>query len=376
MNGFALDRDLHVPLSSEGWLWLVLVIGGIVVLTRSVEGTATALLMGALGFVGYLFDAHLYIPLAILLAVTLTFVRYRWPRSPDAAPLPRRNGRAFLFDLALAGGGFLLYELGRLITEGEEADAIRNAEWILSLQRALRLPSEVEAQAEVLLSDRATAAFNWTYSFMFLSTVVGVLIWLYLNDAMTYRLVRNALGVSALLAITMFALFPVAPPRLTPASGLIDSHARVGLHHGFVNEFAAVPSLHVGWTLLVGWGLARSLGGWHGRLLGVLPGLVMWATVVVTGNHFWVDGAFGALVSLAPALVLERMAIRPLGTRTAAAGVGGIRARWRNAVAWATLPLPADPTGIERHRPLAGDPPGSDVEHSHAHAAVTGSGDD
>jgi hypothetical protein len=290
--------------------------------------------------------------------------------------MPPRNGRAFLFDLALAGGGLILYELGRLITEGDEADAIRNAEWILSLERALRLPNEIGAQTAVLRSDWATAAFNWAYSFLFLSTVIGVLIWLYLNDAQTYRLVRNALGASALLAIAIFALFPVAPPRLTPASGLIDSHARVGLHHGFVNEFAAVPSLHVGWTLLVGWGLARSLGGWHGRLIGVLPGLTMWATVVVTGNHFWVDGAFGAVVALAPVLVLEWLAARPLETRTAPAGVAGIRPRWRNAVAWATLPLPADPTRIERHRPLAGDLPSSEVEHSPVPAAVTGPGDD
>ena len=376
MTSLAFSRTPHLPLSFEGWVWLVLVIAGIVVLTRAVEGTPTALLMGALGFVGYLFDAHLYIPLAILLAVALTFVRYRWRRSPIAAPMPRRSGRAFLFDLALAGGGFLLYEVGRLFTEGEEASAIRNAEWILSLERALRLPSEIDAQAAVLLSDRATATFNWAYSFMFLSTVVGVLIWLYLNDAMTYRLVRNALGVSALLAIAMFALVPVAPPRLTPASGLIDSHARVGLHHGFVNEFAAVPSLHVGWTLLVGWGLARSLGGWHGRLIGVLPGLTMWATVVVTGNHFWVDGAFGAIVSLGPALVLERLAVGPLVMRTQPAGVAGVRLPWRYAFAWCPLPIPADPVRVERHLPLTGDLVSSDVDHSHVRASAGAPGDD
>jgi hypothetical protein len=107
--------------------------------------------------------------------------------------------------------------------------------------------------------------FNSVYSFLYLAVVVGVLLWLYLVDRRNYRLMRNSMGISALLAVGLIALLPVAPPRLLPESGLVDTVIAVGnREHGFVNEYAAIPSLHVGWMALAGYALGRSLGGWKG----------------------------------------------------------------------------------------------------------------
>jgi hypothetical protein len=205
--------------------------------------------------------------------------------------------------MVIAGGGFLLYELGRIATNNGESRAYANADRMIALQKALHLPDEANFQQFVISHDVLLRIVNKTYSFFFLSTVIGILVWLYLNNHAIYRHVRNALGLGTLIAIVIFALFPMAPPRLTPASLMIDSHARVGSRHGFVNQFAALPSLHIGWLSLVGWGLWASLGrirGWVFFL--TLPSLMMLA-VVATGNHFWLDGVFGAAICLGAVVV-------------------------------------------------------------------------
>jgi hypothetical protein len=99
------------------------------------------------------------------------------------------------------------------------------------------------------------------------------------------------------------ALYPVAPPRLVPDAAMIDTIAYYGRTHAFANEYAAIPSLHVGWMAAAGFFLARSMRGRRGAVLGVMPGTVMAVTVIVTGNHFWVDGLVGAAYTLGAALI-------------------------------------------------------------------------
>jgi PAP2 superfamily len=312
-------RHPHVPATTWEVIALLAVLSGIVITAGAVAGLSTAVLAASVGTTGYIFDGHLYITAAILLATSLTLVRVSRSGVADLRP---RGARAFGLDLALVAVGFLLYELGRIAVRGNETDAVRNGEHVLSLERALGLPGETAAQTPVLRREWLLNLFNTTYSFLFLATVVGALVWLSLNDAPTYRLVLNALAVSVLISLAVFAVFPVAPPRLTPASGLVDSHARVGLHHGFVNQYAAIPSLHVGWLALVGWGLAHHLGGWRGRLIGALPATAMWVTVVVTGNHYWLDGLVGTVVALTPALLMARADRLSIEARDTGYGLG------------------------------------------------------
>jgi hypothetical protein len=105
--------------------------------------------------------------------------------------------------------------------------------------------------------------------------------------------------------VITIALYPVAPPRLFPAIGVIDTHDLLGRRHGFINEFAAVPSLHVGWTITAGYALCRSWRGHVWRYLAYIPGLVMAVTVVMTGNHYWFDGVVGVSFTLIPAIILS-----------------------------------------------------------------------
>jgi hypothetical protein len=136
--------------------------------------------------------------------------------------------------------------------------------------------------------------------------VIGALFWLLMFDEASYRILRNALGISALLAVTTIALFPVAPPRYLEGFGVLDTHNLLGRRHGFINEYAAIPSLHVGWTITVGYALCRSWRRFRLRHVAYLPGLLMAVTVIVTGNHYWLDGLVGISFALIPAMWLSR----------------------------------------------------------------------
>jgi uncharacterized membrane protein YjdF len=198
----------------------------------------------------------------------------------------------------------------RLI-ESEPGPAFENARRAIDFEQSLGLYFEPDLQRLVLESDLITRAFNWVYSFGFLAVTAAALLWLWFVDDRAYRILRNSIGISAALAIVTIAVFPTAPPRLLAESGLVDSVVVFGREHSYANEYAAIPSLHVGWMAAVGFALAVSIGGRRGAMIGVLPGAIMMATVIVTGNHFWIDGVIGSIYALGAAWLLssERFAV-------------------------------------------------------------------
>lgn len=285
------ERTIATPTSGQDVLQVVLVLVAIVIVMHRRAGPAFALAAVLAAVAAYLLDGRLYLPLAILLAGVLT--------------RPQAHGRRYGWsrvggEFAVVGLGFVLYELGRAISEGSAETAQANAGRLLDLQRAMHLPSEASLQQLILPYAWLVALFNFIYSYMFLFVVIAVLFWLFLNNPLTYRLYRDALGWSAMATVAISAAVPVAPPRLVARSGLVDTHVLVGAQHGFINQYAALPSLHVGWSVLAGAMLMRATGDARVRLLGLVPGLVIGATVVVTGNHYWIDGVAGAAICLTP----------------------------------------------------------------------------
>jgi hypothetical protein len=304
-----LDRSPHVPDTAGDAIKLAAILTSIALVTYIISNIWLSASATTIGVIGYLFDAHLYIPIAVLLAVSFTLVHRL--RTLGATGTLKGEFGASLRDLALIGGGFFLYEFGRTQTRGSESTAVENAEKVLRLQNWLHLPNEARLQAWFLPHIETMEVFNKVYSFAFLSTFIGVFLWMSFNAPLVYRTMRNAVGVATFTALLFFALVPLAPPRLTEASGMVDSHARVGLVHGFVNQYAAMPSLHVGWMALAGWGLAKAIGGWKGRAIGVIPPGLMMLTVVVTGNHYWLDGIVGSILCLTPAIIFDRLRTAP-----------------------------------------------------------------
>jgi uncharacterized membrane protein YjdF len=280
-------------------LLLVLLAGTMTVL-RPAAGTPVALLAVFTGLMGVQFAGTLAIA-AVVFLVALLF-RLRGVQSAE-----RPSPGAVLGEASLLLGGLLLYVSGRILVTGSWERAHANAERLLAVERTLGLSFERQLQGLVLPHDRLVQGFNSLYSFLYLAVVIAAMLWLYLADRPNYRLMRNSLGVSALLALALIAALPVAPPRLMLESGLVDTVVVVdGREHGFANEFAAIPSLHVGWMALAGYALARGMRGWAAVVTALLPVAVMGVTVIVTGNHYVLDGVIGCAVALLPALALAR----------------------------------------------------------------------
>jgi hypothetical protein len=291
---------LHYPGSILDTLLLCAVLATNAVLWRRAANWQHAALICALSLVAYGIIGNLAIPIAGAIVAAALIATHR--PGDDASPAP------LLRQLAVVLGALAAYTAIRSVIESDPGPAMSNARDILAFEKAFGSYVEPDIQSFVMRSEIITRAFNTYYSFGFLAFVGSTLLWLWFRDRPNYLLMRNALGISVVLAVITISLYPVAPPRLLPESNMIDTIAYYGREHAFANEFAAVPSLHVGWMALSGYVLARSIGGWRGAIVGSLIGLSMALTVIITGNHYWIDGVIGSAYTLIPAMILAQSA--------------------------------------------------------------------
>jgi membrane-associated phospholipid phosphatase len=145
--------------------------------------------------------------------------------------------------------------------------------------------------------------------------IISVGAWLLWSSPHKYRILRNGFLISGAIGLVVFATFPVAPPRLLEI-GLIDTVTerstayRILQPPAFVNQYAAMPSLHFGWDLLIGIVLVRHARPRYVRAVGILLPLAMGWAVVATANHFLVDSLAGAALALFGLLVATLAAQR------------------------------------------------------------------
>ncbi len=219
----------------------------------------------------------------------------------------RRTGRIGLHEVAVVVFSFLVYFFIRGAVIDRAGEAITRGQDLLTLQETLGLNWEVTMQSWILDRFWLIKTLNAVYFWGHMPLVVLFAAWLYLRHRRAYTLTRNAFLASGAIAIVIYWAFPVAPPRLVPGAGLVDTMAlydKVNYNaqqtQAFINEYAAVPSLHFGWSLLLG-----TVVAWEGRrnvifvAFGVLWPVAMFFAVVLTGNHFILDLVAGALVSYA-----------------------------------------------------------------------------
>lgn len=292
-------RSPYLPDSPTEWLVLVSLLAVTAVAVAVAADVPGAVLAVLSAIVAFLFDSAFFIPLAIALAGLIALLS-------RGQTVHDRPGRRALREGVLCFGGFTLYEIGRHLTEASWGPAIANSERVIAWQRAMGFNLELSAQRLILRSDRAIELVNSAYSWLFLPVVAGTLFWVFITNDTIYRRFRNSLGASAALAVAIIALFPVAPPRLTPGNDLVGTHALVGGSHSFVNQFAAVPSLHVGWVALSGLVLFASVRHWIRWFWLVAPVAAMVFIVMSTGHHYLFDGLVGATISIAPFLYMSR----------------------------------------------------------------------
>jgi membrane-associated phospholipid phosphatase len=238
-----------------------------------------------------------------------------------------------LRQLALFGGAYYAYRLVRGFVDGQADLAYENARLLVDAERGMHLFFEPGLQDWALRhADWLVTASNFMYVNSHFVVTTTFLIWLYLARNHAYYYVRNMFMIAMGLALVGYVAFPTAPPRFMPEWGFTDTVAglvgRTAQQSADVlyNPFAAVPSMHVAFALMIAVPAVQLVRRRPLKLLwAIYPGVVTFV-VVVTGNHWWLDAALGALVAAASA---------------AAATAALARAR-PNAWAWRTpAPKPA-----------------------------------
>ncbi|MEU0161700.1 phosphatase PAP2 family protein [Streptomyces sp. NPDC006261] len=216
-------------------------------------------------------------------------------------------------EFLLVAGLFLAYKFGRRAANGHVEEAFRNAANVWDIERALRLPGEGGVQGVLLHSQTLIHAANTYYATVHFPATVVFLVWLYWRRPLHYLWSRRILAALTGSALVLHLLFPLAPPRMLPAAGLVDTGQVYGpavygatpATDTMANQFAAMPSLHVGWAVTVAVGLiVATRSRW--RLLWLLHPAITLLVVVGTANHYWLD-AVVAVALLAVAFAALRL---------------------------------------------------------------------
>ena len=229
--------------------------------------------------------------------------------------ITRREIYRFAGEAAFLFAAMVVYFLIRGGLPVRPEEAFDRANQVIRLEERLGIFVEPRWQEYILDSVALMKIANWIYVWGHLPVLIGGAIWIYLRSRERYRVYRNALLISAFVALFGYALFPVAPPRLLPEWGFVDTVARLtrenyDMQPGFfVNHYAAVPSLHFGWALLVGIALFDVDRNILVRMFAVVMVAAMFFAIVLTANHFIFDMLVGSLIVLAAiavAFALER----------------------------------------------------------------------
>lgn len=223
---------------------------------------------------------------------------------------------AALRELVVVFALFLLWKFASGVSAMDAGGAFGRGRWIWRLERSLHLPSEVAVQRAILGHPLGVQVLNVFYLAAHFGGIVVFLGWLYFCHPRRYPHWRNAIAVFTGLSL-LIQLLSVAPPRLLPDLGFVDTAARYHqsayqhLGQGLVAQLSTMPSIHVGWAAAVALAvIVVSRSRWRWLVL-LHPILTMYA-VVATANHFWLDGvaaiALLAVVLLAPRLLDGRSA--------------------------------------------------------------------
>ncbi|HEU5037489.1 MAG TPA: phosphatase PAP2 family protein [Nocardioides sp.] len=233
---------------------------------------------------------------------------------PRPALRPGTRLRWIAGQTALVLAAVFFYFQVRGLTSTAPEVAFAHADQLMRLERETGVDVEDAVQAPVLATESLQVLANWIYIWGHWPVIVVTMFWLAWQHRRQFQRLRDAMVVSGAMGLVVFVTYPVAPPRLVDPD-LVDtvtetSHAyRVLQPPNFVNQYAAMPSLHAGWDLLVGISIATATTHVALRIVGwALPPLMAFA-VVATANHYIVDVVVGiafALGGYAVAVLLDR----------------------------------------------------------------------
>ncbi|MFJ6460784.1 phosphatase PAP2 family protein [Streptomyces sp. NPDC091387] len=248
----------------------------------------------------------------------------RAPRSP-------RRPRLW-FEILLIAVSYWLYSLVRNAVPEQKEAALANADWIWSVERFLGIAVEQSINHAVNSVTWLIVSMNYYYATLHFIVTISVLVWLFRRHPGRYAAARLALFATTAAALAGYYLFPLAPPRLMNGSTFIDTvmvhqtwgSMASGNFKNMSNQYAAMPSMHIGWSLWCGLTVFALASAPWAKILGLLYPAVTLIVIVSTANHFWLDAvggmaclAFGYAVSYAWYGALPHHLPRQIPPRTA-----------------------------------------------------------
>ena len=201
-------------------------------------------------------------------------------------------------------GAYWLYRLVRGATDGKVAEAFQNARDVIRIEQGVGLFVEPAIQAWAQSTSIIIDAASWMYVNSHFAITTVTLAFIYLRRNERFYFIRNMFMVAMGIALVLYAVYPTAPPRYMPEWGFQDSVAQfTGLTssdssaNALYNPFAAVPSMHVAFALMLGVPMATMVRHVWAKALWLIYPFVVTFVVVATANHWWFDAFTGALVA-------------------------------------------------------------------------------
>ncbi|MEU5250401.1 phosphatase PAP2 family protein [Streptomyces longwoodensis] len=223
-------------------------------------------------------------------------------RGPLHRPRTPRRPRLW-FEVLLIAVSYWTYSLIRNAVPEQKHEALRNADRVWALEHHLGLAVEQSVNHAVNSVTWLIVGMNYYYATLHFVVTLGVLVWLYRSHPGRYAAARTVLFATTAVALVGYYLYPLAPPRLMNGSGFVDTvlaHRTWGSMasgdlKNMSNQYAAMPSMHIGWSLWCGLTLfALARVPWV-RVLGLLYPVLTLVVIVATANHFWLDAVGGVL---------------------------------------------------------------------------------
>jgi hypothetical protein len=216
-----------------------------------------------------------------------------------------RLGYRLFLEIGLMYGVYFVYKLVRFEARGNVAAAFENAQQVVHVERALGIFTEVDVQTWALRSTDLIRWLNRYYLVAHFTASMVCFIWLYARHPAGYAKCRRILIGLTLLALVVHVAYPLAPPRMFADLGFVDTARIFGpdtygegsRFKALANQFAAMPSLHFGWSVLVAYAAVRFSRS-RFRFVAVLHPILTLAAIVLTANHYWLDAIVAFLLLL------------------------------------------------------------------------------
>jgi hypothetical protein len=227
-----------------------------------------------------------------------------------------RVGYRLLREATLMFTLYVVYRTVRVMVRDHDTAAIDHARSVISFERHLGLFTELHVQDLVLGHHALIRFINGYYLFAHFSGTILALIVLYLLRPGGYLKTRRILMSMTAIALIVHVLYPLAPPRMFPSTGFVDTGALFGpgaygdgnAFGKLANQFAAMPSMHFGWAMVVAWAfIVHMRSRWRWLVL-VHPALTLMG-IVATANHFWLDAIVACLIFVV-VLIIDDAVVR------------------------------------------------------------------